>query len=97
MSTYKKTQEELWYSEGLNAMGCAIAKELSPAMIALTLISEACVDESKRHVSSSDTVENIRRILKDTNCPQTRFQLDECLENIFHELMDKKAAEGATE
>ena len=68
-----------------------LRKKLHKAAIALSCISEVCVDVSKQHISSERAIDKIRNYLRDTDVIGSRYRVDllieECMGPVLHNII----------
>lgn len=68
-----------------------LREKLHKAAIALSCISEVCVDVSKQHISSERAIDKIRNYLRDTDVIGSRYRVDqlieECMDPVLHNII----------
>lgn len=58
-----------------------LREKLYKAAIALSCISEVCVDVSKQHISAERAIDKIRDYLHDTNAIGSRYRVDRLIDD----------------
>lgn len=71
-----------------------LREKLHKAAIALSCISEVCVDVSKQHISAERAIDKIRNYLYDTDVIGSRYRVDmliqECMDPVVHNIISNE-------